>query len=365
MHELDSDYAVDIDNIDKDTWHFLLREFDDASIYQTWDYGLTKSKSKHLHHLVLKYKGEVVSVAQVRVTKVPGLPIGIAYVHWGPLWIKNNALPNTNHLKNMIRALQSEYNVKKKYLLKVLPKIVNPQIKDEVLATFAQEKYQWRQDSDETVLIDVSTPPEELKKYLHKDWRRVLRQAEEQEIRIIEGTSNDFVQSGLALVKEMKARKKYFGPDHHELSDLQRHLPEECKVWIAIAEYENEPVAVLGWQTLGKAGFPVIAATGDKGLKVGASNLLWWKMINYYHERGFWCLDVAGVSAERNPGGYRFKTRLAGKIFKQPDRYIGQFDSCEAPVTIFLFKLAYSLRKSYRNIRVKLANIAAKKAIKS
>jgi len=364
MHELDSDYSVDIDNIDKDTWHICLRAFDDASIYQTWDYGLTKCKPKHLHHLSLKYKGEIVSVAQVRVTKTLGLPIGIAYVHWGPLWIKNAALPNTNHLKNMLRVLQSEYTIRKKYLLKIVPKIVKPQIKDDILKIFAKEGFKWSQDPDETVLLDLSTPLEMLRNNLHKDWRRVLRQAEAQEIRIIEGTSNDFIQIGLALVKEMKVRKKYFGHDHHELSDLQKQLSEECKIWMAIAEYKNEPVAVLGWQTLGKMGFPVIAATADKGLTLGASNLLWWKMVNYYHKRGFWCLDVAGVSAERNPGGYRFKTRLAGKTFKEPYRYIGQFDACHAPITIALFKLAYFLRKNYRNIRVKLANIKTKKPTK-
>jgi lipid II:glycine glycyltransferase (peptidoglycan interpeptide bridge formation enzyme) len=364
MQGLDSGYTVDINSIDKDAWHNLLKEFDDASIYQTWAYGATRSREKNLHHLVLKYDGEVVAMAQVRVTAAPGLPIGIAYVHWGPLWMKNNTLPNTNHLKNVIRALQAEYALRRKYLLKVLPKIVNTQTRDEVLAIFAQEKYQWNPDAGQTVLIDMSIPPEERRNNLHKDWRRVLRNAEKQDLKIIEGTGNDLVQIGVSLVKEMKMRKKYYGSDQDELLELQGHLPDEFKIRIAIAEYQNEPVAVLGWQTLGKVGFPIIAATGDNGLKVGASYLLWWKMVNYYHERGFWCLDVAGVSAERNPGGYIFKTRLAGKNFKEPDRGIGQFDSCEAPLAIFMFKLAYFLRRSYRNLRVKLAKLKSKNIIK-
>jgi hypothetical protein len=360
MYDLDSDYSISINGIDEDTWYRNLGEFADANIYQTWAYGLTKSNAKNLHHIILRYKGVIVSMAQIRVTPIPGLPIGIAYVHWGPLWIKNTAPPDITHLKNMLRALHGEYAVRKKYLLKVLPKIVNPQIKNDVIEAFAQENYKWNEDADETIFIEVSRPPAELRNNLHKDWRRTLRHAEEQDIKITEGTSDDLLQSGLKLVKEMKERKKYFGATHHEWSNIQKQLPVESKAWIALAEFENEPVAVLAWQTLGKVGFPIIAATGDKGLKIGASNLLWWKMINYYHERGFWCLDVAGVSAERNPGGYRFKTRVAGKMFKEPNRYIGQFDACNAPVTISLFKLAHFLRTQYKNIRVKLANMKAK-----
>ena len=361
MQGLDSDYTVAINDIDRNIWYAHLKEFDDASIFQTWDYGLQKSKAKNLHHVLLKYQGDVVSIAQIRITAATGIPIGIAYVHWGPLWLKRNTLQNTDHLKNMIRALQTEYAVQKKYLLKILPKIVNMDEKDKVMAIFAQENYHWSEDPYETVLIDMAVPPENRRNNLHKDWRRVLRNAEKQDIKIIEGTSDDLVQMGLALVKEMKARKKYFGDDYHWLSDLQTRLPDDFKIWMAIAEYQNEPVAVLGWQTLGKVGFPIIAATGDNGLKVGASYLLWWKMVNYYHKHGFRCLDVIGVSAERNPGGYLFKTRLAGKDFKEPDRYIGQFESCEAPVTIILFKFAYLLRSSYRNFRVKLANMRTKK----
>jgi hypothetical protein len=357
MRELDPGYRVEIDSVDEDTWHSLLSSFDDATLYQTWPYGKMKAGVKNLSHMLLWYRNEIVSMTQVRITTVLGLSIGLAYVHWGPMWIKKCAGPNTDHLSNMLRAMRVEYAMRRKYMLRVLPKIVDKRIREEVQSVFKQESYAWSSDPEQTVIIDVSIPPEDLRHNFQKDWRRDLRNAEKQDLRIIEGKDSELLIAALKLVKEMKVRKKYYGSDHTELLGLQKELPDEFKMWMTVAEYRGEPVAALGWQTIGKIGFPVVAATGDKGLKMRASFLLWWKMINFYHERGFLWLDVGGVNADRNPGGYLFKSRLAGKNFKAPDQYVGQFVVCERRLTTLLFKMAYFFRQAYRHIRIKLVVI--------
>jgi lipid II:glycine glycyltransferase (peptidoglycan interpeptide bridge formation enzyme) len=105
-------------------------------------------------------------------------------------------------------------------------------------------------------------------------------------------------------------------------------------------------VSGLGWPTLGTTGIPLVGGTGDRGMRLNATTLLWWKMIEYYKAHGFRWLDTGGVSESRNPGGYFFKTQLLGKRFVRPDRYIGLFDAWENPLSGLLFKAVSGIKEA-------------------
>ena len=103
----DSGYHVEIDRVDKDRWHELLMQFDDASIYQTWSFvGTACKKQKNLSHLILKKDGEIVGICQIVIRKIPGLRAGIANIHRGPLWRKRGNKSNLENLYQMIVALK-------------------------------------------------------------------------------------------------------------------------------------------------------------------------------------------------------------------------------------------------------------------
>src|SRR6266545_1238001 len=105
MQKLSSGYSVEIDNIDKESWHALVQSFDDANIYQTWSYEAVKSGEKRLSHMVLKRKGEIVAAAQVRIVKAPAVNVGAAYVRWGPLWQPRDRPADPEVFSQAIRAL--------------------------------------------------------------------------------------------------------------------------------------------------------------------------------------------------------------------------------------------------------------------
>ena len=160
----------------------------------------------------------------------------------------------------------------------------------------------------------------------------------------------------LRVAGEMKDRKGYFGGDQGELIATHKELPESLKLKMLVCVYDNEPIAALGWPIIGSIGLPLVGGTGNKALKLNASYLLWWKMIEYYKAHGFRGLDAGGVSEERNPGGYLFKTGLLGKDFDCPNQFIGQFDAWGSRLSQVLFKTVYLMRDSYRDMRRGLAN---------
>ena len=354
---LETAYRVDIDTVEESVWDESLRLFDDATLYQTWAYGRMKVGEGKLSHILLWHGSEIAGMSQVRVFKPPFLPMGIAYVHWGPLWMKTGLSHDLEYLRRMLEALHAEYVLRRGLMLRILPKISDGGREDQIRSAYERLGFTWSPDPDQTFFVDLSIPLENIRANLQRDWRRDLKNAEKQGLLMIEGTGPDILAVAIELASEMKERKRYFGAGASNLMGIQRNLSEDSKIKVMYAEYEGEPVAALGWQTLGKVGFPVIAATGNKGLKLKASFLLWWKMIEFYHGRGFRCLDVGGVHAGRNPGGYLFKSRLTGKKDPRPDRYAGQFTAYKGRVFPFLFKAAYIFRNSYKHTRAEIAKV--------
>ena len=55
-----SEYDVEVDGVDEQQWETLLKDFSDATIYQTWSYGAVRWGSENLSHLTLKCGDEVV-----------------------------------------------------------------------------------------------------------------------------------------------------------------------------------------------------------------------------------------------------------------------------------------------------------------
>jgi hypothetical protein len=70
---LDSGYTAEFDTVTEKQWEEILKAFQDANIYQTWPYDAVRCGEKNLGHLVLRFDGQVVSVAQVRLVRIPGL----------------------------------------------------------------------------------------------------------------------------------------------------------------------------------------------------------------------------------------------------------------------------------------------------
>ena len=319
-------YHVEIDNVDKTLWSELLMQFDDASFCQTWSYAAVLYGEKNLSHLILKKDGDVIAMAQVGIKKVSSLCTG-ANIHWGPLWRKKDSTLNLNNFSQMISALKSEYAINRCLLLRMWPnEIDNPENKVRSILEDAGFIYNLAVPQSRTLRLCLIPTLKELRQNLSRKWRQHLRRAEKFSLLDFEyGSSEKHYRIALNIYKEMYDRKQFStSVDMEKQGLVQKDIPESLKMKILICRLKGEPIAALGWSTIGDTGLSLIAATGDKSLSTYASNLLWWKMIEDMKKRGCTFCDVGGIDPGLNPGGYQFKKGLVGKTGKD-EKHIGQF----------------------------------------
>jgi len=362
MKALEAGYTYEVDNINSDLWNELILHFEDASLYQTWSYGIVHSGEKSLSHIVLKKNDTFVGMAQARIAKLPGLPVGIAYIN-KPMWKAKNEKTEVGHIMNMGRALYNEYVLKRKYYLRIIPNLIDSTENAWIKDVFHEEGFSHSQSRDQTVVLDLSPPLEDIRRNLSRKWRQTLQRGEKNEMGILEGKDEKLCQMALDIFREMKDRKGFFGEEQAEAIKVHKKLPENLKLNFMVCTDAGEPIAALAWVTFGSTGLPLVSATGSKALRLNAAYVLWWKMIQYYKVNGFSALDVGGVNEERNPGGYYFKTHILGKGFKGPNRYFGQFDACRNPLSRILFKGIFAMRDRYRDEGRKMAKPKGKAEI--
>jgi hypothetical protein len=350
LRQLDIDYTAEIDHISADEWNEALPLFADASFYQTWSFGAIHTGSRKMSHIVVKKNGRVVSLGQVRIIKVPFLHVGLAHITWGPLW-KIDGDSNTDHLRNSLRALYNEYVVRRGLFLRIVPPLADNRENEPVKSVFSEEGYSRVEHPVQTVFLDLTPTIGEIRQNLSRSWRHTLQAAERRGMHFVEGSDDRLCEMAIKLVREMRDRKQFYGGNQLEAITVHRYLPESLKLRFLVCLDGDEPIAVLGWQTFGNMGLPLVGAAGNGALKKGSSNLLWWKMLEYYKTHGFTAVDVGGVNEKQNPGGYFFKTHLKGKLFNGPESYIGQFDAYQNPASCSLFRIINGTRQAYRDLR--------------
>src|SRR5690348_4794481 len=101
--------SIEVDAISQAQWSGITAGFGDASLYQTWPYEAVRSGECNVSHLLLKRNSTYLAAVQVRIVKFPYLPVGVAYIFWGPLWRRRDAPADLEVFRLAVRALRDEY----------------------------------------------------------------------------------------------------------------------------------------------------------------------------------------------------------------------------------------------------------------
>ncbi len=352
-------YRVRFGSCSPDEWTRLTLGFDDLVLYQTWPYGAVRWGERNLAHVVVTRDGDgrAAAAAQVRLARLPlpGLGVGVAYVPWAPLFRPGGSGPDLDACRLVLRALRSECAGRLGLCLCLRPQDGGGESREDggVRGVLEAEGFALQPGADryETVELDLSLAPEEIRKGAARAWRQQLARGERNGLDVAEGTDPSFYDAFLWIYAEMKERKQFTTfVDAREFRAVQERLPEALRMRILLCRQAGEPVAALVYSALGKRAVGILAATGPRGREMRAGHVLWWRAVELLHERGFRRLDMGGIDAARAPGPAQFKLGLAGKTGAVV-RHIGQFEAPGGWLSRLCLGAGSALVAAYRRIR--------------
>ena len=338
-------YSVEVDAVDKETWHKKIDSFNDGNIYQTWSYDQIRFGNKKISHMILKKNGEMVAAAQVRIVRIPFTSIGIAYVFWGPIWQRKDSEINPEVFVHAIRALKNEYAKRRGLLVRIYPVLFEDEA-DIYLPLLNQEGYRPvdAEQPSRTLIMDLSHSLDELRKGFNAKWRGHLSKAERNKLEIIEGSDDTFFEMFISLYKELLERKKFAVPnDINEFRLIQKELPEHYKVKIIICLYEEKPCVGAIMVTIGQTAIYLFGASNDLGMKSNGAYLIQWKFIEWLKANNFKFYNLHGINPVTNPGGYIFKSGMCGEKNGRDLFFLGKFEVCNNKLSEIAIKYGESL----------------------
>ncbi len=335
-------------------WDRELAGFLDATIYQTMAYGIARWGVGQLLPVRILRGREVVAMALVRTVRLPLVGGGIAYMGWGPAWHRRGTERDPRILQETLLALKRMLVEDRGCHLRIVPNLTREE--QDLRAVFEQAGFTWSHRPTRTILVGLSAPLEKIRAGFRRTWRQQLAKSERNPIEVRRGAEVELYDIGLRLFDEMHARKGFADLSNvRAYRRMQTALPEELKMQVLVCLENSIPVAAIAWSVIGQTGLPLLAATGARALENGAAYVMWWRMLEWMKSHGMAFCDLGGISQERNPGGYRFKTGLAETHGREVEP-LGDFDAYRPG----LWHGAFLCAKWCRDARAELARLLAR-----
>jgi hypothetical protein len=343
--------GVEIDGRNREEWSRILEHFDDASIYQTWDYGAVRWGEKNLSHMVFKKKGRIISAAQSRIIRLPQVLKGVAYAFYGPMWRARDQPRDKEAFRLGLRAMTNEYVRKRGLILRIRPwgfEERDADMKDVLIAEGFQRGRGIHGRTDRTILIDLKQNEEELRSRLRKGWLRNLKRAAGEDLEIIE-SQDDQLWEPLTTLFFQTLNLKKFRPGSHveDYREIQRRLPPDQKMRTTLCRKGDTFVSAAVCCAIGDTAIGLLSASGPAGRAARAFYLLQWDEVLWAKQKGKASLDLGGVNPQTNPGVYQFKAGLGGRELSR----LGVYDNYRnALVNLALRGLEYLVRLYDRSL---------------
>ena len=321
-----SRYQVETNNVTESDWCELLDRFEDANIYQSWSFGSVHRGTNELSHLILKRDGEVVAIAQLRISCPPNVRQGTAYLMWGPLCHLRAQELDLSTVQAMASALHEEFVEKRGLSLEIEPNAFSDSRRAEMFqSAFSRFDQQSGINAKKyrTFVLDLSPSIEDLRRQLDRKWRNRLSSAERNGLHIIEGEGAGEYDVFCKLYAQMWERKRFKKGVNIELfGRVQEYLPANQRMRILICEHKSQPVAGVVCSAIGNSAIYLLGAANEDGRKLQAAYLLQWTTIQWLKERRIRYYDLGGINPIANPGVHHFKKGLNGADMSHISRLV-------------------------------------------
>jgi hypothetical protein len=326
--------AITLQLVEKEEWQQLAPSFLDYNYRQLWEYGISCANRRNAisEHVAVCDQGQVIGLADVRIKKIPGINLGIAYVNGGPMVRRitksGDEVTNLNHV---LTALEDRYVRNAKRVLRIQPHIGLDGWNDLQATAFKNAGYVFctRKRPYRTIALDLSASLEKLRADLHQKWRYHLKKAERSGLTIRTGTDEALFTAFLDLYQVMVHRKKLNTDlDAAFYRGVQPKLSTDDRFVISIVYKDDQPIAGQVSSFLGDSCVYLLGATNDEGLRNKAGYLAQWSAVQMSQEKGCRWYDLCGIDPEENPGGYQFKKGMRGIDITAP----GPYEMCSSGI---------------------------------
>ncbi len=327
---------------DKKFWGDSLKDFDDANVYQTWNFSILAQNEKTVRHLAIYENHNLIGLVQVRIRVIPILNRGIAYILNGPVWQKKNQENNIEILSDIFAVLRQEFVVNQKLLLRIKPFIFSDKISNFGFIEDINFKRVEKIRQYQTLVLYLDKDLDEIRKCFKQKWRNQLNQSERHGIDIIQGNGPELYKEFLKIYNQMIVRKKFKEfVNPYRMGKMSEELDEEFKLKIFMAYKDNLPIASLIGSAIGNTGIYLLGASNEIGGKYKGSNLLQWEMIKWLKQMGCSRYDLGGINPKNNPGVYKFKLGIS----KDEVTGAGTYEACASKLAKVIVNTGEFLKK--------------------
>jgi hypothetical protein len=304
-------FSFEVDRLTPLEWDSTVANFEDLNLFQTAAFADGLRGEERMTHLLLRRHGVPIAGARLTIMKLPGFPIGVAYVKYGPFWRRTGSPLDETVYKAVIAALISEYAGNRGHMISISPR-AHPHFKlveEKLLGDFGFVARPALKRPITFFLVNTGLESKALKANLSQAWRHKLKRAELNQLDIRFHDPVEALPDFLALHEAMILRKKFIDREPlHVLPAIFRQLPASCS-HIVTASYQGEVVAGAVVIVAGDIGYYLYGASADAALPLHAGYALQWRIACWLAEQGVCWYDLGdGFGALR-----QFKKGLVGK----------------------------------------------------
>lgn len=336
---------------DQKRWNEFVFSLPHGTFHQSWEWGQMQQLLDVSYWRFVAVEEEVFQAVFLVLKRELPLGKGWLYVPRGPLVREDKRHYVWGDIQRRLVELSKE---EKALFIKVDPAYLLTTEEGEVSESFLQE-HAWQKSDREvqpknTILFPLDPSENDLLGVMHKKTRYNIRLAEKKGVSISFHTSLDAVDTFLELAQSVKQRGGFHYHPANYYRAMLSALGAAGMIEIAIARYNNEPLAAHLMVYAGDTATYVHGASSMKYRSVMAPQYTYWETIRRAKERGHRVYDFFGVAPANAGDNHPWSgiTRIKEGFGGQRVEYIGGYDYVVDESMFVLFNAARNLRQLWR-----------------
>ncbi len=291
-------------------WDNLLKKTIQANWMQSWPYAKAIYRRDYKSTRIALIRKENLDLGMVAIQEIVAGPVHFLEIHRGPLWFE----PVTWELfLEFAELLRRTYPRRILRRLRWLPEW---SFEEKKVSELIEIGFKPMPQTYETVLLNLSQSPSELRTKLNGKWRNGLAKAERSDLRIRVDLTGYGLAEFLFQYEKFKLSKKFSGPSSQFMREEFLAAQNGKNSFLLTAEHSGQVVAGVMLMIHGRCGSYRIGWNSELGKKTNAHSLLLWKAIEVMQAKGVVAFDLGGIKTEESPGLTHFKSGMGGESLR-------------------------------------------------